>query len=105
MAKHMLVVLTNAADGRDEEFNRWYNDVHLGDVLGVDGFVGAQRFALDAVGGDPPHRYLALYEIETDDIDAAVQRLADSAGTMVLSDAMIDPVALVASPLTERRTA
>lgn len=105
MAKHLLVVLTNAADGRDEEFNRWYNDVHLGDVLGVDGFVGAQRFALDAVGGDPPHRYLALYEIETDDIDAAVQKLGASAGTMVISDAMTDAVALVASPLTERRTA
>ncbi len=104
MAKHMLVVLTNAAEGKDEEFNRWYNDVHLGDVLAVDGFVGAQRFALDALGGDPPHRYLALYEIETDDIDGAVKKLGESAGTMVISDAMTDATALVASPITERRT-
>ena len=104
MAKHMLVVLTNAAEGKDEEFNRWYNDVHLGDVLAVDGFVGAQRFALDALGGESPHRYLALYEIETEDIDATVKGLTESAGTMVISDAMTDPMALVASPITERRT-
>ena len=47
---------------------------------------------------------MPLYEIETDDIDAAVKRLSESAGTMVISDAMTDPMALVASPITERRT-
>jgi len=104
MAKHLLVVFTNAAEGKDEEFNRWYNDVHLADVLKADGFVGAQRFALEPMGGESPHRYLALYEIETDDIDAAVKGLAGSAGTMVISDAMTDAMALVASPITERRT-
>ena len=105
MAKHMLVVFANAADGRDEEFNRWYNDVHLGDVLGIEGFVAAQRFELKGMpGADSPHRYLALYEIETDDVDAVVERLTSSAGSMVLSDALLDPTALVATPITERRT-
>ena len=105
MAKHMLVVLTNAAEGQDEEFNRWYNDVHLGDVLGVEGFVAAQRFALKEMSGEAAsHRYLALYEIETDDVDAVISRLSSSAGTMVISDAMRDPSALIATPITERRT-
>ena len=104
MAKHLRVVLTNAAEGKDEEFNRGYNDVHLTDVLKTDGFVGAQRFALDALGSESPHRYLALYEIETEDIDATVKGLTESAGTMVISDAMTDAMALVASPITERRT-
>jgi hypothetical protein len=101
----MLVVFTNAAEGRDEEFNRWYNDVHLGDVLGVEGFVAAQRFELEEMGGGKPaHRYLALYEIETDDVGAVVERLTSSAGTMVMSDALLDPSALIATPITKRRT-
>ncbi len=107
MAKHMLVVFTNAAEGKHDEFNRWYNDVHLGDVLKVDGFVAAQRFELKGMNDEEsPHRYLALYEIETDDIDAVVKGLeeAAAAGTMALSDAMRDPTALVASPITERVT-
>ena len=105
MARHMLVVLTNAAEGRDEEFNRWYNDVHLGDVLGIEGFVAAQRFELEEMdGGKPSHRYLALYEIETDDVKAVTARLMASSGSMVLSDALVDPTALVATPITERRT-
>lgn len=104
MAKHLLVVLTNAAEGKDDEFNRWYDDVHLGDVLNTDGFVGAQRFALESLGGESPHRYLALYEIETEDVDATLKGLTESSGTMEISDAMTDAVALVASPITERRT-
>ncbi|MBW2271313.1 MAG: hypothetical protein JRH16_22405 [Deltaproteobacteria bacterium] len=105
MAKHMLLVFTNAAEGKDDEFNRWYNDVHLGDVLSVDGFVAAQRFDLKAMDGpDSPHRYLALYEVETDDVDAVVERLGTAAGKMVISDAMADASALVASPITDRRT-
>lgn len=105
MAKHLLVVFTNAAEGRDDEFNRWYDEVHLGDVLSVEGFVAAQRFELTGMAGSSsPHRYLALYEIETDDIDAVVERLGASGGTMVLSDALRDPTALVARPITDRRT-
>ena len=79
MAKHMLLVFTNAADGKDDEFNRWYNEVHLVDVLAVDGFVAAQRFALkDMSGSASPHRYLAIYEVETDDIDGVVERFDQS---------------------------
>ena len=105
MAKHMLLVFTNAADGKDDEFNRWYNEVHLVDVLAVDGFVAAQRFALkDMSGSASPHRYLAIYEVETDDIDGVVERLGAAAGTMVISEAMVEATALVASPITERRT-
>ena len=105
MSKHMLVVFTNAADGKDDEFNRWYDEVHLGDVLKVEGFVAAQRFKLSEMdGADSKHRYLALYEIETDDVAAVMERLTKSSGEMVLSEAMADPSALVATPITERRT-
>lgn len=83
MAKHMLVVLTNATEGEDEEFNRWYSGTHLRDILTkLDGFAAAQRFELSEVSGgqSAPYRYLAIYEVEDD-------RVADSHGSLVESRA------------------
>lgn len=93
MAKYTLVVLTNASSGKDAEFNEWYNKVHIPDVLNVPGFVAAQRFKIaDAQldKSDRPHRYLALYELETDDIQGSIKELQKRAGTaeMVISDAI-----------------
>jgi len=52
---------------REEEFNEWYNQVHLQDALSTPGYVTATRYVIKE-----PHsgrgKYLALYEIETDDI-------------------------------------
>jgi hypothetical protein len=67
--KHIMVVLTNAAEGEDDAFNRWYDETHLSDVLGKGPFAAAQRFRVadDAeVGPAPAYRYLAIYEIEED---------------------------------------
>ena len=66
---------------------------HLGDVLAVPGFVSAQRFRLtDVQRTKPPHpfRYLALYEIETNDLQKTLDELGKRSGTpaMVLTDTM-----------------
>ena len=29
MSRHVLMVLTNATEGDDAEFNRWYDEVHF----------------------------------------------------------------------------
>lgn len=90
MARHTMLVLINAKEGRDDEFNRWYEEVHLNDILAVPGFVAARRFeAADAqMTGAPKHRYMTLYEIETEDIGAAIRALGAASGGMDLSDAM-----------------
>jgi uncharacterized membrane protein len=92
MAKYTFVVLSNpTTPGQEAEYNEWYNKIHIPDVLNVPGFVAAQRFTLaDAQLGDSPraHRYLALYEIETDDAKATLKELQKRIGTadMVMSD-------------------
>jgi hypothetical protein len=92
MAKYTFVVLTNPTSGKEAEYNKWYNEQHIPDVLNVPGFVAAQRFRLaDAQMSDNnPHRYLALYEIETDDLAGALKELKARGGTadMVMSDAI-----------------
>ena len=48
MAKHVLLVFSNPTEGAEEDYNRWYDEVHLPEVVQTDGFVSAQRFKLDA---------------------------------------------------------
>ncbi len=92
MAKYVFVVFTEPVDGQDAEYNEWYSDVHIPDVLKLDGIVAARRYRLAAMNppqdGHPP--YLALYEIETDDVSQipdAIRRAVDE-GRMPLSDAL-----------------
>jgi len=93
MAKYTFVVLTNPVPGKDAEYNEWYNKQHLPDVLNIPGLVCAQRFRL---AEDQPqveektHKYLALYEIETDDLPAVFKELAARRGTpeMVMSESI-----------------
>ena len=40
----VMIVLSNPVGDRDDEYNRWYDDVHLPDVLSVPGFVAPVHF-------------------------------------------------------------
>jgi hypothetical protein len=94
MAAFKFVVFTNPKPGEEAAYNAWYDDVHLGDVLDVPGFVSAQRFAIDDAADFNGYRYLAIYDIECDDPQATLAGLMKRAGTdaMVISPAM-DPKA------------
>jgi hypothetical protein len=70
-------------DSSAEEFHRWYEEVHVPEVrAAVPGIVDVRRYALtDVSGGDPVNRFLAVYEIKTDDLAGAAAALgAASAG-------------------------
>jgi len=108
MARHHLLAFTNPAPGREAEFNHWYDERHVPDLLAVPGFVSAQRFQLtDATGqGSPGWSYLALYEIESDDPDAVMVEVRARLGTdaMPVSGALdpATPKGLIASAITAR---
>ncbi len=89
MPRYQLIVLTNAVKGRDGEFNDWYDNRHLADVLSVPGFTGAQRFRLEPASGITDWSYLAIYDMETDDPAKCMADLQakGAAGQMVMSDA------------------
>ena len=63
----ILAVLLNCKDpARDEEFNRWYSDIHIPDILDTGLYHTAYRYeSLDpgATGG----KYLAIYETDQSD--------------------------------------
>src|SRR6267142_7014244 len=108
MGRYVYTIFSNAVSGKEDEFNRWYTEEHLDDVLRVPGFVAAQRFKLSADGPKGlSGRYLAVYEMDIDDPQHAFVALAEAVqdGQMPISSAM-DPVNLASSvftPITERK--
>lgn len=48
MATHIFDVHSNPVPGREDEYNDWYTNQHLSDVLASPGFVAAQRFEVAA---------------------------------------------------------
>jgi hypothetical protein len=72
---------------REAEYHKWYNDVHLAEIVSVDGIVSARRFA--PTDGNGP--FIAIYEIDCDDLDAVVQRLGElGAGGKMSSLELLD---------------
>jgi len=67
-AKPILYLVALSFDGsqREQEFNKWYNEVHVPDVLKAPGVIGATRYeAIRAQEAQP--RYLAIYELESEE--------------------------------------
>ncbi len=87
-ATHRLMVFSNPVAGREDEYNEWYDGIHISEVLEVDGFVACQRFVADAAAEDPPAKYLAVYEIDADDPVAAYTNLRGATGEMNVTDAI-----------------
>ena len=84
MARYLFVVNSNPAEGREREYNEWYSNRHVADLLAVPGVVSARRFVLEeAQPADVPRpfKYLALYEVETDDAHDFIGQLISRSGT------------------------
>lgn len=89
----VLIVLTNAAAGHEAEFNDWYDNHHLDEVLALPGFVSARRFTLsdDQLPEDQMapsrHRYLAIYDLDITPAQALGTLLEETqTGRMVLPE-------------------
>jgi hypothetical protein len=81
MATYLVVVLSNPTEGNEDEFNDWYERVHLDEVLQTAGFRSAQRFRLEGQRGhESSHGYLALYETEGESADEVIDRLNSTRG-------------------------
>jgi hypothetical protein len=108
MGKYNLIALTNPIEGREDDFNDWYTNEHLADVLKLPGVIAAQRYTLGEVQhrkGPLDWKYMAVYEIEIDDISETLNALAAASGTetMPLSSALSpDRMVWIYRPITER---
>jgi hypothetical protein len=91
VAKGILYVETRPSSPEQAaDYHRWYEETHMPEVLGLDGFVSARRF--EPLGDDGS--FVAVYEIDSDDVGAAAARL-DAA---TRSGALTPPVGLQLDP-------
>ena len=90
--RYALIAFTNAKDGREDDFDRWYWDRHFPDGLRLPGCFAGRRYILapQAVG---PYRHLAIYLYDNEDVNETLDVLQRIGGTpeMPGSDA-ISPV-------------
>lgn len=88
--KTYYLVLSNPVPGMEKEYNQWYSEVHLKEVLRIDGINSAQRFELtpSQLVPDQGYRYLAMYEIDSDDVEGTTRRLIEAASWLDLSPAL-----------------
>lgn len=74
-----MVVESEAEDpGAEDEYHRWYHDVHIPELLSVPGFVGARRYRVrgDLTAGEVRKpRYLAVYDLDADDLAVPLREM------------------------------
>lgn len=90
MPTYKMVVFTRPKPGREDEYNDWYQNIHLRELVEFPGIVGAQRYKLSVrLGTGDAEPYLSIYDIECDDaqtVAAAIQHAAENK-LLTMSDA------------------
>ena len=100
--EYTLIVHTSPADGREDEYNAWYDDVHLAEFSALPGVISGRRFQVVSPDPDAKPVYAAIYETSVDPAEVfAAMNEGIKAGTVHMSDA-IDPTSLAVTTLKPR---
>jgi hypothetical protein len=77
-----MVVESAPAEGQEDDYNKWYSGTHIPQILDIPGFVAARRFRVSGspTAGDERPGYLAIYELEADDLNTPIAELRARSG-------------------------
>lgn len=76
MPRGIFVVQSGpASPAQESEYNDWYDNAHIPELLAIEGFVSARRYKLVGDDESSTHPYLAVYELEADDLTAPLQAM------------------------------
>jgi len=104
MERWLLTVESNCADpSREKEYNDWYDNVHLPDILETPGFVRAARYE-NSSPGEGQGKFLATYEIETADIGETLMAFDKTVNEKAKQGRLNDLVMAVGGGLYRRIT-
>lgn len=84
MAKSVLIAYSSPSSSADEgAFNDWYENTHVGQVrAAVPGITVVSRYRVfDPASASGVSRYVAIYEIDSDDVAAAAAALGAAGAT------------------------
>jgi hypothetical protein len=85
---YTLIVYTSPADGREDDYSAWYDDVHLAEFSALPGVISGRRFQVAPSASGQP-QYCAIYELSSppDEVMAAMNAQVKE-GTMHMTDAL-----------------
>lgn len=89
--RYKLLVMSKPAPGRESEYNNWYQNLHLHQLLTLDDVQSAQRFRLTQTLTDGEvFPYLAIYDVTTDNPAGLLEEIKSRAESAVftMSDAL-----------------
>jgi hypothetical protein len=88
----MFMAFIGPAEGREAEFNEWYEGTHMPDCLGIEGLVSARRYRLHRTEiGTAPASYVTIYELaEGADPNEVMDRLNAAVPGMKIAGETID---------------
>lgn len=84
--KYTLIVYTSPVEGREDDYNDWYDGTHLAEFSALPGVISGRRFK---VAGDGRAQYAAVYELSAhpDEVMAAMNAGVKD-GTVHMTDAL-----------------
>ena len=99
MQRGILAVQTAPKPGEEDQFNAWYDSAHVPEIMASEGFILGRRFRAVGATGDSGSstewlKYVAVYDIESNDLAASYAALLERfrSGTMTPADHVsIDP--------------
>ena len=100
--EYTLIVYTSPVDGREDDYNAWYDDVHLAEFSALPGVINGRRFKVAAADAATRPVYAAVYELSShpDQVFAAMNE-GIKGGSVHMSDA-IDASSLSMTTLEPR---
>ena len=91
MEDNLMLVFTDPVTGMEAEFNDWYSNTHIPEIVKLTGMRGARRYRVGdgPRGGVLTNGYLAIYDLG-DDPQEALRKLdvVANAGQLTPSDAV-----------------
>ena len=88
MKKYILTTFSSPIENEEAAYHKWYDEVHFDDLLRIPDIKTAQRFQPQETEGPMKNPYLAIYEIETEDIAKVMLSMQDGSYEMYMSSAI-----------------
>jgi hypothetical protein len=93
--RYVQLVFSNpTTPAQEDKYNKWYRDQYLPEVVNAPGWVQGQRFVMNdfqmstRAPAQWPYKYLAMFEMVTDDLPARILDFKRIGPTQSKSDAM-----------------
>lgn len=88
-------VESNCKDPRREaEFNEWYSNTHVPDILKEKDFIGARRYEAERPQPGQP-QFIALFDLDTDNIDRTLKTHEETEAALKAAGRVSDLLVIV----------